>query len=398
MNSALAEAASHCNSDRNKNPASGSYGLGFFGSQKAISRYPSLIVMCCLGMIACVAEDKTIEPPVAPLRPVKVLEASAGSAATERTLASTVVSADSQNLSFRISGSITSLPVNVGDRLSAGAVVATLDQQPFLLNEKEARASLAQANANYRNAQSQYERTRELYATEAASLSDLENAKANASSASANRALAREGVNAAQLNLGYSQLQSPDNNCQVVSVPVAINQNISAGQTIATTACGDQLRLRTSVPESLINQISIGMPATATLQSGTAVLTGTVIEIGVSNNNSGGYAVEIALDSPSSAVRTGMAAQVTFSLAGNDKRLLVPLIAVQSDSTDKFVFVAEPADDHYRIVRQSVSTGELDNEGIEIVQGLEPGQQVVVAGMSRISEGMKVILYTGVKP
>lgn len=372
--------------------------FSFCKHRSAFSQSTGLIAVCCLGLMGCVSEDSDVEPPIAPLRPVKVLQASAGSAATERTLASTVVSADTQNLSFRIGGSITSLPVNVGDRLIAGALVATLDQQPFQLSEKEARASLAQANANYRNAQSQYQRTRELYATEAASLSDLENSKANESSARANRALAQEGVNAAQLNLYYSQLQSPGDNCQVVSVPVAINQNISAGQTIATTACGDQLRLRTSVPESLINQISIGMPATATLQSGNTLLSGTVIEIGVSNNNGGGYAVEIELDSPSAAVKTGMAAQVTFSLPGNDKRLLVPLIAVLSDSNEKFVFVAEPADDHYRIVRQPVSTGELDNDGIEIVQGLEAGQQVVVAGMSRISEGMKVTLYTGVKP
>lgn len=354
-------------------------------------------LLCCTLLAACQAEENTELPP-APLRPVKVLEASAGNAAVQRVLASTVISADSQDLSFRIGGSITSLPVNVGNRLSVGAMVATLDQQPFKVSEKEARAQLAQAEANYRNAESQYRRTRELYSNEAASLSDMENAKASAASARANRALAQEGLNSARLNLGYSQLRNPSANCQVVSVPVTVNQNVSAGQTIATTACGDQLRLRTVVPESLINSISTAMPVTVTLQSGNTILSGKVIEIAVSNENGSGYPVEIELESPPAAVRVGMAAEVTFSLANSGERLLVPLIAVLSDSNGKFVYIAKPEDDHFRIERQAVQTGELDNEGIEIRQGVTTGQRVVVAGMSRISDGMKVTLYAGVKP
>lgn len=356
----------------------------------------SLTLLCSLALTAC-QPDADTEQPEAPLRPVKVLETSAGSGALERILASTVISADSQNLSFRIGGSITSLPVDVGDRLSTDALVATLDQQAFKLSEKEARAQLAQAEASYRNAESQYQRTRELYSTEAASLSDLENAKATASSARASRAVAQEGVNSAQLNLSYTWLRNPSDNCQVVSVPVAVNQNVTAGQTIVTTACGDQLRLRTVVPESLINNISMGMPVSAKLQSGNTTLTGKVVEIAVSNNNSTGYGVEIELESPPSAVKVGMAAQITFSLDSNEERLVVPLVAVMSDNEAKFVFVATPEEQHYVIQRQAVKTGELDNEGIEITEGLEPGQKVVVAGMSRINEGMKVTLYAGVE-
>ncbi len=355
------------------------------------------LLLCCSALIACQPEEETeLAVATAPLRPVKVLEANTGSSALQRVLASTVISADSQNLSFRIGGSITALPVGVGDRLKAGALVASLDQQPFSLSEKEARAQLAQAEANYRNAESQYARTRELYSTEAASLSDLENAKASASSARANRSLAQEGLNAAQLNTGYSRLLSPSDNCQVVSVPVAVNQNISAGQTIATTACGDQQRLRTVVPESLINHISMGMLVSAELQADRSPLSGKVVEIAVSNNNSSGYAVEIELEAPPAAVKVGMAAEVTFSLAGSEQRLVVPLIAVLSSSEEKYVYVASAQDEHYVIERQVVQTGTLDNDGIEILSGLEPGQQVVIAGMSRISEGMKVTLYSGV--
>lgn len=342
-------------------------------------------------------DGTTVEETAAtPLRPVKVMEASSGGAALQRVLSATVISADTQDLSFRISGAVTSIPVNIGDRLSKDAVVATVDQLPFELNESEARAALAQATANYRNAQSQYQRTRELYASEAATLSDLENAKANATAANATLAQAREGLNSAQLNLGYSRLLSPADNCQIVSVPVSVNQNINAGQTVATIACGNQLHLRTVVPQSLINSISLGMPVTANLSAGNALLTGTVVEIAVSSNNSAGYPVEIAMDSPPPDVRVDMAAEVTFSLGTTETRMLLPLVAVLGDNKENYVFVASPQTDHYVIQRQTVETGDLDNNGIEILKGLEPGQQVVVAGMSRISEGMQVTLYQSV--
>ncbi len=351
----------------------------------------------CFVLIGCDSGKAAPESVAVPIRPVKVLEVNAGNSARERVLAATVVSADSQDLSFRVGGAITSLPVKVGARLKAGAPVATLDLQQFKLAEKEARAQVAQADANYRNANSQYRRTRELYSTEAASLSDLENAKASASSARANLALAREGLNAARLNLGYARLTNPSDNCQVVSVPVSVNQNINAGQTIATTACGDQLRLRTVVPENLINEIRIGMPVTANLQSGTMSLTGKIIEVAVSNSDSTGYAVEAELENPPTGVRAGMAAQITLALASTEERLVVPLIAVLSDSQGKYVFVAEPSGEHYKIARRAVKTGELSNDGIGILDGLTAGQQLVVAGMSRISEGMTVTLYAGAK-
>ncbi len=359
---------------------------------------PALLCCTVLALAACSTEDSDDEAAVTAPRPVKTLEIRAGNSAQERTLSSTVVSADSQNISFRISGSITSLPVTVGDPLGADTLVATLDQGTLKLAEKEAQAQLAQAEADYRNAQSQYQRARELYATEAASLSDLENAKARAASARANRSLAEEGVNSARLNLGYSQLRSPAYSCQVVDVPVAVNENISAGQTIATLACGDELRLRTVVPESLINRINTGMPVTATLQSDKTILSGNVIEVAVSNNSGAGYAVEIKLESPPATVKVGMTAQVTFRLAHSETRLLVPLIAVMSDNAEKFVYIAEPEGDHYRIARRIVRTGELDNDGIEILHGLAPGQRVVVAGMSRISEGLNVTLYDSIGP
>ena len=363
-----------------------------------LSRRFSWLSVGVLGfaLAGCGADPDVVEQAVAPPRPVKVIEVQRGSGSLERVLAATVESGDNQDLSFRVAGAITALPVQVGDRLQAGDTVAELDRQPLVVREREAQASLAQSQANRVNAESQYRRMRELYANEAASLSDLENAEANATSAQADEARARESVKTAQLDVAYTTLVNPSDNCQVVSVPVAVNQNISAGQTVVTTACGESMRLSLVVPESLINAIELGMPVSASLRASEQPLDGTVIEIGVSNANNAGYVVEVELISPPAGVRVGMAAEVTLQLATGEQRMLVPLTAVLGDSDGNFVYVATAEGEAYRIERVAVQTGVLDNDGIEILQGLSSGQQVVVAGMSQISEGMAVTLYESV--
>ena len=79
----------------------------------------------CSMLIACQADETTAEVAVAPLRPVKVMQANVGDSAVQRVLSAAVISAESQNLSFRIGGSITSLPVGIG-QCFLGCVLATL--------------------------------------------------------------------------------------------------------------------------------------------------------------------------------------------------------------------------------------------------------------------------------
>ncbi|MGB0867378.1 MAG: efflux RND transporter periplasmic adaptor subunit, partial [Granulosicoccaceae bacterium] len=289
------------------------------------------------------------------------------------------------------------LPVKVGDRLMAGDLVAVIDDQSYRLTEKEARAQLAQARANAGNADSSYQRTRELYTTEAASLSDLENAKANAASARANLAVAREGLNAAQLNLSYTELHNVSDRCQVESLPVSVNQNISAGQLVVSIACGEQLRIRSTVPESLITAVELGMEVQARLSTNNQSLTAKIVEVAVSTGDSSGYAIEAELENPSDAVRVGMAGSLTIELSAEENRIVIPANAVLSDAEGAFVYMAEEsADGNYSIARRSVTPGELSNEGLEVLNGLEAGERVVVAGMTKVAPGLKVTLYRGV--
>jgi len=74
---------------------------------------------------------------------------------------------------------------------------------------------------------------------------------------------------------------------------------------------------------------------------------------------------------------------------------VVPSFAVGEDGEGRFVYVVEPAPDAAGegiVRRQAVTVGDLTTEGLEIVSGLQDGDRVVTAGVSRIEDGLRVRL------
>ena len=117
-----------------------------------------------------------------------------------------------------------------------------------------------------------------------------------------------------------------------------------------------------------------------------------VTEVGVAVTGAAStFQVTVRLDESDPGIRSGMAAEVTFrvqSAAG--EIIIVPGVAVGEDDRGRFVYVVERGDGGSAVVRRrSVEVGRLV-EGIEIVNGLEPGELIVTAGVRRLSEGMVV--------
>jgi len=283
----------------------------------------------------------------------------------------------------------------VGHVLNKGDLVARLDSSDFEISSRQAEASVAQAKAAQVNAQSSYNRAKELYAAQAASLADLESARANADSAKASLAVSQQQLNSMLKNKQYTSLTSSTNHCTVTEIPTSINSNISAGSPVVKLSCGKLLRARITVPEALIDQISEGNQVAVTIASARPEpFAGKVVEVGVSNINAAGFDVEVELQEASKKLRVGLAASVTLQI-GQSNAAPVTLLSPQAileDASGKFVYVLSPTDKSgvYSATRRKIATGKLRNGGIEVSSGLSDGDEVIVSGTSRVSQGMNV--------
>ncbi len=352
-------------------------------------------ITCALGLalVACSEPDDIATEPA--LRPVRIAEVSTGGALRERSFSGVSQSSQESRMSFRVGGTVIDVPVQVGDALSQGQLIARLNSSTYDLTVQQAEASLAQATANQRSSDSSYERAKELYTNNNASRNDLDSARASAESAEAQARSAAKALEIARLDRSYTRLTAPAD-CTVASIDVEINENVTAGSEVAKVTCGDSIEVRLGVPESLIGGLRQGMAARVSFNAlPEQRFTGRVTELGVaSTGNTATFPLVVRLDASSSELRPGMAAEVAFEFQSDGANALtVPSAAVVNDERGSFVFLAVPSSNgQATIERRTVRTGELTANGVEILEGLVAGDRVVTAGISVIRDGQTVLL------
>ncbi len=354
-----------------------------------------LPIMLSSLLLACGDSADQITNEV-PLRPVRYVTVSLIEQGTMRTFSGLAKAGQESNLSFRVGGTIQSIPIEVGDRLQAGQLIAEIDPSQYQLEAQQAVANLSQAEATMRNAQANFERVKGLYENNNVSRNELDTARATAESSKAQVSAARKVLELARLNVSYTELKASES-CDVADVLTEMNENVSAGQTIVSVTCGEQLDVELAVPESMIALIKRDMKATVSFSAlPDKVFSAKVTEVGVATTTGATYPVTVALQDRADGLRSGLAAQVSFELDmhDGDKNYILPAVAVGEDIAGRYVFLVDATQEKSigLIRRQAVTTGDLTPTGLEIIDGVSDGDKVVVAGVSVIREGFKVLI------
>ena len=352
------------------------------------------LCVCCLAVAMAFGGCKDKQPPQEAPRYVRTITLAAGSVQGERKFSGITQADMVANLSFKVPGLVTARPVEVGQKVKTGELVAVLEKTDYQLKLKQAQAALARAHARARAAEVSYQRMRRLYENRSISPQELDDARGKAETTKAQQSAEAQAVSLARTQLSYCELKAPADG-EIAATEVDINENVDAGRTIAVLNSGDLPKVSFDVPESFILYVKQGAPAKVTV----AALDGesfeaTVTEVGVAAGGTA-YPVTVRLSQPAPRVRAGMAAEVqlTFdaSKKGTAQKVLVPGHAVMEDSKGRFAYVAEgkPGNEG-TIKRRELKTAELTTDGLEVTEGLRPGDHVVIAGLRSIKPGQRV--------
>lgn len=329
------------------------------------------------------------------LRPVRYQEITSAGGERQRTFSGVAQADVESTLSFRVSGNLRRVRVEVGDSVSQGQRIAELDPTDYRLRLEEAKAALLQAEAQARQAEADYERVQGLYENNNAAKSDLDAGRAAAESARAAIEASKQQVEQARSQLSYTVLRVPQSG-YIASVPVEVNENIIAGREIAVLASGSRPEVTLAMPESLIRYCERGDVVSVQFSAFQAeAFPASVTKVGVmATGLATTFPVTVQLDEPTERVRSGMAADVTFTFRaaqGEGIRYLLPPHAVLEDRDGRFVYlVTAPGDGEGTIERRNVEVGEITGDGLEILSGIAKGDRVVTAGVSQISDGLRV--------
>jgi len=321
-----------------------------------------------------------------PVRPVlsTVVQATELSGTTA---AGTVEPRYKTDLSFRVLGRLIVRPVNVGDAVEQGEIVAAIDPTALELAVRSAKADLSRSQAQLANASATEERQRTLIGTDTTSKETLDNAVQVRAGAQASVARAQANLTKAIEQLSYAQLKA-DFAGVVTAVSADVGQIASPGQTVVTVARPDVREAVVDIGPDFPVPLRVGLPFTVSLQILPSVhVEGQIREIAPQADPvTRTQRVRIVLNDPPPTFRLG--ATVTARLATDERAFLrLPASAVLTKDGESFVWVVDAPTNTVSLHKVDLSQ---DTNGIRVTGGLDAGTRIVTAGIHSLKQGQYV--------
>lgn len=350
----------------------------------------SMLAALLLGLGACGEKSETVPEQLRPIRWVAVTDVAGGQL---RRFSGVVEASDSSSLSFEVGGNVREVRVQQGDAVSAGQVLAILDPEPYELSVQAATADLERARAFLAQARSDYERHQRLLAQRAVAQSQFDVAQRNFNAATSDVDVAVARLNLARRDLRNTTLTAPFDGTIAARLVDPFVQ-VMAGQELFRIDAAGGRQVSIAVPETVIAQVGLGMPATVTVPRVAEPIDARVSEIGSTAGAGNAFPVKLALIDLPTTVRPGMTAEVSLPLPreNGEPTFFIPLSAIGPGDLpgEGSVFVYDPASStvHRTLVKPA---GPLASN-LVAVSGVGLGDIVATAGVSFLVDGQKVRL------
>jgi len=358
---------------------------------------PLACLFLFLSLLAgCSNQDQKANLPPRPVKAFRVGTTNTGSATP---YAGEVRTRFETTLSFRVAGKVLARPVEIGDRIHKGQLLARLDESDFRLAAHTLEAQLKSAVADRGFAKDDLARYHELLDQKVVSHTDFDRRQTTYTNAQERVAAFEAQLKQALNQLDYTEL-SADRDGVITALEAEKGQIVAAGQPVVKLSQLDAKEIHFDIPEQRIAEIKIHQVVAAGLWSdGERRLKAEIREIGASADPaSRTYRVKAKLLDGQEQARLGMTATVWLD-SDKAERIAVPLVAVftpQAQTKQQQVWLIDEATSTVKAVPVRLGAA-LPGELISIA-GLRPGQLIVSAGVQRLKEGQTVRLSESLPP
>jgi membrane fusion protein, multidrug efflux system len=369
---------------------------------------PFLLLPGLLALGACREEKK--EPPALPVKVVKYTVVGDMASGQARRISGVVETDDKTEIAFQIGGRVETVNVTMGDHVKEGQVLATLEKKDYELAYKAAESRVASSNALLSEKSEILKRQRALFKKGHVAQAAVDTANSQYEAARSNYQVTLAERDVARLDYDRTVLYAPYDG-QISERLVEPFMEVNPTQTLFRIQRPTALTVRALVPETIIRQIAIGENVEVTFPTLTgATVKGTITEIGALAQQGNAFPVKVLLRKTAQYdIRVGMTAQVFFMVenykATDKVAYLIPISALdlrgQEDLDNKTaaektgrhgrVFVIDPATMTLR--PREVAIGNIKDNKIEVIGGLEAGEKIVTAGVPFLEPGQKVGLW-----
>jgi RND family efflux transporter MFP subunit len=336
------------------------------------------------------------QPIVEPVRAVKVLTVGMDTFQASNEYAGEVRAQVEVRLAFRVGGKIIARQAELSQRVKSGQVLAQLDPQDYKLAVDAARSQAAAALKNRDVASADFKRYQELRAQNFISAAELERREATLKAAQSQLEQAQSQLAAQSNQASYAVLLASFDGV-VTAVEADAGQVVAAGTPVFRIAADGARDVVIAVPEDRLAAMPLGLKMQVRVWPKNTELSGVIREVSASADPvTRTFQVKLALSANQTVPALGATANVSSITSGGaglqGKQVIkLPTSALWQEGQGTAVWVLDPASMMLR--SQTVQIATLDGNQAVVAAGLEPGMQVVSAGVHVLSAGQKVTLY-----
>ncbi|MVX66742.1 efflux RND transporter periplasmic adaptor subunit [Clostridium chromiireducens] len=391
-------------------------------------------------VISILAKNKPAEI-VQEVKNVKTQKITTGTISTNVEYASNLKPAKQVVVSPKAGGRVTTVDVRVGDKVSVGQTLFTLDTTDYAAQLEQAEAGVSAASANlertsdsgfmqqllqaeqlvgklqiqYNTVKDSYDRTQTLYSAEAVSKKDLDDAKAqfdaitidlkNAQDSlellkSKSGPQATKAAEAAleQAHAGVSAVQNQINNATITAPidgvvsekAVEVGELASAQSGSVTVIDSSSLEAEINIPDKMLEKIQVGQSVPVDINALPDTKIVGIIE-NISPNTSSKnnfYIVKVKIDNSNDEIKAGMFAKISLPAENKDNILMVPNETIKMENGVNYLYTVNSGE----VKKISVEIGISNEKFTEVTGKVEEGMDIITEGQNLLSDGEKVNL------
>lgn len=298
------------------------------------------------------------------------------------------------NVKPQISGIITEILKEAGQKVEAGEVIAKVKVIPDMSSLSAAQARVRLAGINERQARTDFEREKALFDKGLVSADEydkiaqaLRQAREETAAAQDNLEVVRDGVSKSNASASSTLIRSTVTGL-ILDIPVKVGNSVilantfNDGTTIATVANMNDLIFRGNIDETEVGRLTTGMTMKITIGALQDLKFDARLEYispkATDQNGANQFEIKAAVNLPTSSeqIRSGYSANAEIVLAEARGVLSVPESAIEFSGNDTFVYVVKGNGKEKTYERRKVTTGLSDGINIEIRSGLKKGETV----------------------
>lgn len=355
-------------------------------SKRSFEALPAIILLfagLAFFMAAC---GKKEEPPAREVvRPVKIMTIASGMGSVGLSLPGEVRASKRVDLAFQVAGPLTQLPVEEGQEVKKGELIARILPRDYITNLEKAKAQALEA-------EQQYTRYKDLYIRKQVSKAEFDRYRSARDVARAQQKAAQDALNDTYLKVPFSG---------VIAVRYVENfEEVQAKQPIVSLQDISQIEILINVPETVMATIKAGEKPEVFALFETAPgqqFPLTLKEFSTqADPQTQTYQVVLLMPQPDTVhILPGMTATVVGTRkSAKDEPIILPAIAVMEDTGgNAYVWIFNEKDE--TVQKRKVTVGRMTGSAnINILDGLLGGEKVVTSGLTKLRQGMKVRIWT----